>query len=36
MKYCVECGEREARYWNSNFCEDCFREILSDKMEEEE
>lgn len=36
VKYCVECQEREARHWGSNFCEDCFREALKEKVEGEE
>jgi hypothetical protein len=36
ITYCIECNEKEARYWSSNFCEDCFRELLKVKLEEEE
>jgi ribosomal protein S14 len=36
MKRCVECKEHDARYWGSNLCEDCFREILKEKLDEEE
>lgn len=31
-KTCIECKNRSARHWNSNFCEDCFREILKDTL----
>ncbi len=36
LKTCVECKTEIARHWNSNFCEKCFREILKEKMEEED
>lgn len=35
-KVCIECKEKEARYWASNFCEECFRELLSAKIQEED
>lgn len=33
---CIECKEEQARYWGSNFCELCFRKMLSEKLEEDE
>lgn len=35
-KYCIECKERQARYWSSNFCEECFRKLLREKLNEDE
>lgn len=35
LSRCVECRIEDARYWGSNLCEKCFREILIEKMEEE-
>lgn len=34
-KYCIECKERPARYWSSNFCEECFRKLLREKLDED-
>jgi hypothetical protein len=31
---CVECKQEVARYWDNQLCEDCFREILKVKEEE--
>jgi hypothetical protein len=36
MSICIECKENEARYWSSSFCEDCFKELLKVKLEEED
>ena len=33
---CIECKDAEARYWGSHFCEDCFRKVLQEKLEEED
>jgi GTP cyclohydrolase FolE2 len=35
LKTCIECKAREARYWGSHFCEDCFRELLTEKLDED-
>lgn len=32
---CIECKERPARYWNSSFCEECFRILLQEKLNED-
>lgn len=32
---CIECKDKIARYWGSHFCEDCFRELLKEKLNEE-
>jgi hypothetical protein len=34
-KICVECKEKKAGYWNSSFCEECFRKLLKEKLDEE-
>lgn len=34
VRTCVECKKRPARYWASSFCEDCFRKLLREKIEE--
>jgi hypothetical protein len=34
-KVCIECKERPARYWSSSFCEECFRKILQEKLDED-
>lgn len=36
LETCIECKVREARHWRSNFCEDCFREILNSKLEDDD
>jgi ribosomal protein L34E len=36
QKVCVECKERIARYGGSNLCEECYREMLKEKLENEE
>lgn len=35
-KICVECKEKLAGYWSSSFCEDCFRKLLREKLDEDE
>ena len=35
-KDCIECKVRPARYWDSSFCEECFREVLRQKLDEED
>jgi ribosomal protein L34E len=35
QKVCVECKARPARYWGSNICEECYREMLKEKLENE-
>jgi hypothetical protein len=32
---CVECKEKPAYHWAKSFCEDCFRKLLSEKLEKE-
>jgi hypothetical protein len=32
---CIECKVEEARYWNDQLCEDCFREILREENRDE-
>ncbi|WP_165786667.1 hypothetical protein [Heyndrickxia camelliae] len=32
-KDCIECKVRPARYWGSSFCEECFKEVLKEKLE---
>lgn len=27
---CIECKEKEAHYWDDNYCEDCFRKLLEE------
>jgi hypothetical protein len=34
-KTCVECKEKPATHWTKSFCEDCFRKLLSEKLENE-
>jgi hypothetical protein len=34
-KLCVECKDRPAIHWTKSFCEDCFRKLLSEKLENE-
>lgn len=36
LKDCIECKVRPARYWASSFCEDCFRELLKEKLKEDD
>lgn len=36
QKVCIECNAKPARYWGSSFCEDCFRKLLKEKLEEED
>ncbi|MFT4415302.1 hypothetical protein ACLM5H_15685 [Fredinandcohnia humi] len=33
---CIECKDRPAQHWRSHFCEECFREILQDKVQKED
>lgn len=36
MKRCIECNDRPARHWSSSFCEECFKKLLREKLEEDE
>lgn len=35
-KVCIECNKDLARYWGRNFCESCFRQLLTDHLNEED
>lgn len=35
-KVCIECEEGLGRYWGSNFCEDCFRQLLREHLADED
>jgi ribosomal protein L34E len=36
MKKCVECKKRFATHWGAHLCEECFRELLKEKVEKED
>jgi ribosomal protein L34E len=36
LSLCIECKDHVARYWGSNLCEECFREILKEKIASED
>lgn len=36
LPLCIECKDEVARHWSSSFCEKCFRELLKEKLTEEE
>lgn len=35
-KVCIECKTGLGRYWGRNFCESCFRQLLTDHLAEED
>lgn len=35
-KVCIECKTGLGRYWGMNFCESCFRQLLTDHLAEED
>lgn len=36
IKSCIECDKDLARHWGNNFCEKCFRQLLTDHLAEED
>lgn len=36
LNTCVECKKRDARYWGSNLCEECFRSYLREDIKRDD
>ncbi len=34
-KSCVECGLVAAEWWNEDLCNDCFKKLLQEKLDQE-